>query len=174
MLSRAEIKINGPRPWDIRVKNTNLFHRVLNEGSLGLGESYMDGWWECEDLDEFFYRISKHRLYDYIPSRWSDIFRLAVARLFNLQSKIRARKVCDVHYNLGNDLFAQMLDPHMQYSCGYWHGATTLEEAQRNKLRMICEKLQLEPGVGCIPKYFLRPQLECNMLSMSCRATVRA
>ncbi|XP_072158030.1 cyclopropane-fatty-acyl-phospholipid synthase-like [Bemisia tabaci] len=114
----------------------------------------MDGWWECEDLDEFFYRISKHRLYDYIPSRWSDIFRLAMARLFNLQSKIRARKVCDVHYNLGNDLFAQMLDPHMQYSCGYWDGATTLEEAQRNKLRMICEKLQLEPAAEYAARHY--------------------
>ncbi|XP_072158031.1 cyclopropane-fatty-acyl-phospholipid synthase-like [Bemisia tabaci] len=154
IFSKADIKINGPRPWDIRVRNRDFFKRILNEGSVGLGESYMDGWWECDNLDELFYRIVKHRVHKLVPGRWSDVFRVLAARLFNLQSKIRARRVCDVHYNLGNDLFAQMLDPHMQYSCGYWDGATTLEEAQKNKLRMICEKLRLEPGmrlldIGC-------------------------
>ena len=68
LLSKADVKINGPRPWDIQVKNPNFFKRVLNEGSLGLGESYMDGWWECRSLDDF-YRILKHRLNDYVPGR---------------------------------------------------------------------------------------------------------
>lgn len=53
MLSQAGITINGTRPQDIRVKNPEFFHRVLQEGSLGLGESYMDGWWECDRLDIF-------------------------------------------------------------------------------------------------------------------------
>lgn len=53
LLSRAGITINGPAPADIRVKNPDFFKRVLQEGSLGLGESYMDGWWECDRLDMF-------------------------------------------------------------------------------------------------------------------------
>nr|XP_018917708.1 PREDICTED: uncharacterized protein LOC109044442 [Bemisia tabaci] len=154
LLSKADVKINGSRPWDIRVKNPGFFKRVLSEGSLGLGESYMDGWWECERLDEFFYRVLKYRVQDHVPERWSDVFRLLVAKLFNLQSVSRAFKASDVHYNLGNDLFSRMLDSNMIYSCGYWEEATTLEEAQVNKLRMICEKLRLEPGmrlldIGC-------------------------
>ena len=51
LLSRAGIAINGSAPADIRVKNPDFFKRVLQEGSLGLGESYMDGWWECDRLD---------------------------------------------------------------------------------------------------------------------------
>ncbi len=54
LLSRAGIAINGSAPADIRVKNPDFFKRVLQEGSLGLGESYMDGWWECDRLDMFF------------------------------------------------------------------------------------------------------------------------
>ena len=50
LLGRAGIEINGSAPSDLRVKNPLFFKRVLQEGSLGLGESYMDGWWECERL----------------------------------------------------------------------------------------------------------------------------
>jgi cyclopropane-fatty-acyl-phospholipid synthase len=80
--------------------------------------------------------------------------RIATARLLNLQSKKRAWIVGKEHYDLGNDLFSRMLDPFMQYSCGYWKEADTLEQAQRDKLQLICQKLQLEPGmrvldIGC-------------------------
>ncbi|MGV3344197.1 cyclopropane fatty acyl phospholipid synthase [Enterobacteriaceae bacterium LUAb1] len=154
ILSSADIQINGSHPWDIQVKKTDFFKRVLQEGSLGLGESYMDGWWECEQLDSFFYRVLKHNLQDKLPRHMRDILRIAVSRLMNLQSKKRAWIVGKEHYDLGNDLFTHMLDPHMQYSCGYWKNAETLEQAQKAKLRMICEKLQLSPGmhlldIGC-------------------------
>lgn len=59
LLAGADIKINGNRPWDIKVKNEEFFSRVLLQGSLGLGESYMDGWWECEALDTFFVSFSR-------------------------------------------------------------------------------------------------------------------
>ena len=57
LLSLAGITIKGDKPWDIQVHNDRLYRRVLTEGSLGLGESYMDGWWDCARLDEFFYRV---------------------------------------------------------------------------------------------------------------------
>lgn len=154
MLNRADIEINGSRPFDIRVNNPDFFKRVLQEGSLALGESYMDGWWECDRLDIFFQRVLRAGLENQLPHHLKDTLRIAAARVINLQSKKRAWIVGKEHYDLGNDLFSLMLDPNMQYSCGYWKDATTLEQAQENKLRMICEKLQLAPGmklldIGC-------------------------
>ncbi|MFV4847649.1 cyclopropane fatty acyl phospholipid synthase [Edwardsiella tarda] len=154
MLNRAGIAINGSQPYDIQVKNPEFFHRVLQEGSLGLGESYMDGWWECERLDIFFQRILTAGLDSQLPKHFADIVRIASARLFNLQSRKRAWIVGKEHYDLGNDLFSRMLDPYMQYSCAYWKQAETLEQAQQDKLKLICDKLQLEPGmklldIGC-------------------------
>ncbi|CNE16760.1 cyclopropane fatty acyl phospholipid synthase [Yersinia mollaretii] len=154
MLNRADIEINGSRSFDIRVNNPDFFKRVLQEGSLALGESYMDGWWECDRLDIFFQRVLRAGLENQLPHHLKDTLRIAAARVINLQSKKRAWIVGKEHYDLGNDLFSLMLDPNMQYSCGYWKDATTLEQAQENKLRMICEKLQLAPGmklldIGC-------------------------
>jgi protein-L-isoaspartate O-methyltransferase len=154
MLAEAGVAINGPRAWDIRVHNPALFKRILQEGSLGFGESYMDGWWECERLDMLFTRILQAGVDERLPKSLSDIARIAYARLFNRQSRKRAWQVGKEHYDIGNDLFRAMLDPYMQYSCGYWKEADTLEQAQRDKLQLICQKLQLEPGmrvldIGC-------------------------
>ncbi|MGP0843467.1 cyclopropane fatty acyl phospholipid synthase [Serratia sp. CY83965] len=154
MLAEAGVAINGPRAWDIRVHNPALFKRILQEGSLGFGESYMDGWWECERLDMLFTRILQAGVDERLPKSLSDIARIAYARLFNRQSRKRAWQVGKEHYDIGNDLFRAMLDPYMQYSCGYWKEAQTLDQAQQAKLRMICEKLQLKPGmtlldIGC-------------------------
>ena len=154
LLSRAGIEINGSAPCDIQVRNPHLFKRILQEGSLGLGESYMDGWWECDRLDIFFDQVLRAGLENQLPHRFKDTLRIAGARLFNLQSRKRAWQVGKEHYDLGNDLFSRMLDPYMQYSCGYWKDAQTLEQAQEAKLELICQKLQLQPGmqvldIGC-------------------------
>lgn len=158
LLSEAGIKINGSRPFDIQVHNHQFFKRVLQQGSLGLGESYMDGWWDCERLDIFFQHVLRHKLDKKIPHNFSDTLKIAVARVRNLQTLKRARIVGEEHYDLGNDLFSLMLDPYMQYSCGYWKGLETVPEnlplAQEQKLNLICEKLQLKPDmrlldIGC-------------------------
>jgi len=150
MLRNADIEINGTRPWDIKITNPDFFKRVLQEGSLGLGESYMDGWWECERLDMFFHRVLLAKLDQQLPHHFKDTLRVAAARLTNLQSRKRAWIVGKEHYDLGNDLFSLMLDPFMQYSCGYWKEAQTLEQAQQAKLKMICDKLKLEPGMSLL------------------------
>ncbi|KFX07716.1 cyclopropane fatty acyl phospholipid synthase [Pectobacterium betavasculorum] len=154
MLAIADIAINGTRPFDIHVTHPNFFKRVLREGSLGLGESYMDGWWECERLDIFFHRVLRAGLENTLPRRLHDLTRVAISRVTNLQSRRRAQAVGKAHYDLGNDLFTLMLDPYMQYSCAYWKQAQTLEQAQEDKLTMVCEKLQLKSGmtlldIGC-------------------------
>ncbi|VEA63544.1 Cyclopropane-fatty-acyl-phospholipid synthase [Serratia plymuthica] len=150
MLASAGIAINGNNACDLQVHNPGLFKRILQEGSLGFGESYMDGWWDCERLDALFARILHFGVDERLPKRLTDITRIAYARLFNRQSRKRAWQVGKEHYDIGNDLFSAMLDPYMQYSCGYWKDAETLEQAQLAKLKMICEKLQLKPGMSLL------------------------
>ena len=71
-----------------------------------------------------------------------------------MQTAFKSKKAIEKHYDVGNDLYQAMLDPYMQYSCGYWKKATTLEEAQLAKMDLICRKLRLEKGlkvldIGC-------------------------
>lgn len=152
-LSKADIEINGNNPWDIQVHNKSMYQRVLAEGSLGLGESYMDGWWDSHCLDEFFNRILRAGLDRDIQS-WKTIFDHLKARLFNFQKISRACHVGKKHYDIGNDLYQCMLDELMIYSCAYWPESDTLDDAQRAKLDLICRKLHLKPGmkvldIGC-------------------------
>ena len=59
MLAKIDVQINGSRPWDIQIHNHRLWGRVIRQGSLGLGEAYMEGWWDCQALDQLFYRIMR-------------------------------------------------------------------------------------------------------------------
>jgi len=152
--ARADVRINGSRPWDIRVNRDRFFRRVLSGTDLGFGESYMDGDWSCDRLDEMATRIFTAGLH----RRWHVVEALEtlVARFLSRQTRGRVLREVAPHYDLGNDLFEAMLDrQHMAYTCAYWRsGAQTLEEAQDAKLDLICRKLALERGmrvldVGC-------------------------
>jgi len=152
ILECAGIEIDGPSPWDVQVRDSRFFKRVLAEGSIGLGESYMDGWWECERLDEFFHRVLRSRLDRRVRREGLAVW--LKARLFNPQKVSRAFQVGRHHYDIGNDLYERMLGPTMVYSCGYWRRADTLEEAQEAKMDLVCRKLDLQPGmrvldIGC-------------------------
>ena len=154
LLSLAGINISGNNPWDIKIINDDFYDRVIAWGSLGLGESYMDGWWDCQQLDEFFYRILRSDIESQIKKNWVLLLTALTARVMNLQSKKRAFQIGEQHYDIGNDLFINMLDKRMTYSCGYWRNAVTLDEAQEHKLDLICRKLGLQPGmkildIGC-------------------------
>jgi cyclopropane-fatty-acyl-phospholipid synthase len=154
LLHLAGIELNGNHPWDIQIHNDDFYHRVLSFGSLGLGESYMDAWWDCEELDGFFYRIVRADLEHKVKLDWRLLLKALAARIYNLQSRNRAFQIGERHYDLGNDLFENMLDKRMVYSCAYWKNADTLDEAQENKLDLICRKIGLQPGmrvldIGC-------------------------
>lgn len=154
ILNSAGITIDGSHPWDIQVHDERLFARVLREGSLGLGESYMEGWWDCERIDEMVTRMLRSGLGDRAEGFWAHLTYALQATFTNLQSKTRAFMVGQQHYDLGNDLFQHMLDETMCYSCGYWKEAHTLHGAQIAKLDLIARKLRLEPGmhvldIGC-------------------------
>lgn len=153
LLEVADVRIDGGRPWDIQVHDPRFFQRVLAETSLGFGEAYMDGWWDCERLDELICRILYHGLMDRVKS-WKDFLAFLQANLLNLQRVTRAFHVAQHHYDIGNDLYRAMLDRRMIYSCGYWKEAKDLDTAQEAKLDLVCRKLQLQPGmrvldIGC-------------------------
>ena len=155
LLESVDIQVNGSRPFDIQVHNELFYSRVLSGKSLGLGESYMDGWWDCESLDQFCYQMLRGRIDKQVklknPAFLAHVFK---AYFLNAQSKKRAYIVGEEHYDTGNDLFSLMLDQRMNYSCGYWENADNLDQAQINKLDLVCRKLHLKPGmkvleIGC-------------------------
>ena len=120
ILDGADVKINGNRPQDIKVHNEDFYARVLSGGSLAIGESYVDGWWDCEALDEFFYRILKSNLREKIKGNKYLISAFIKAKVINLQKKSRAFDIGKKHYDVGNTLYKYMLDKRLNYTCGYW------------------------------------------------------
>ncbi len=147
MLARAGITVNGNRPFDIQVHDSRVYRRILAEGVLGLGESYMDGWWDCEALDELVSKVLLAELEREIKGNWKLLLHLFKSRFFNLQKISRAYQVGEQHYDAGNELYRAMLDKRMNYTCGYWKNAKTLDEAQEAKLELVCRKIGLEPGM---------------------------
>lgn len=156
LAAQAGVRFNGDAPWDIQVRDPRLYRRILGRGSLGFGEAYMDGMWECAALDELFHRLlsidAQEKLGIWSRLRlFGEVLRHG---LFNLQSPQRSFQVATQHYDLGNDIFEAMLDPSMSYSCGYWQHAPDLDQAQQHKLDLICRKLELQAGdrlleIGC-------------------------
>lgn len=153
LLGETDIQIGGDRPWDVRVHDDRLYRRVLAGGTLGLGEAYMDGWWECDAIDQMVDRAQRSGSAGRISSPLVALGRVD-AMLRNRQTPDRAREVGRRHYDVGNELYARMLDRRMIYSCGYWRSASDLDAAQEAKLTLIADKLGLEPGmrvldIGC-------------------------
>ena len=146
-------RAGGPAPWDPRILDPHFYGRVLTQGSLGLGESYMDGGWDVDDLDGMLVRLIGVGADDQVRgllAAW-DALR---ARFANLQNEARSFEVGERHYDLGNDLYRAMLGQRMVYSCGYWREANDLDGAQAAKLDLVCRKLGLRPGmhvldIGC-------------------------
>ena len=154
LLVHAGVGINGENPWDMRIYNPHVYNRILRDRNLGLGEAYMDGWWDCERLDEFFCRILKSDIEAKVTGDLRYLIRMVPAIIFNLQSRSRARMIARRHYDIGNDLFFSFLDGYRQYSCAYFQETNDLDRAQQIKMDMICRKLDLRPSdsvldIGC-------------------------
>jgi cyclopropane-fatty-acyl-phospholipid synthase len=153
LLAQADIQLGGTRPWDLHIHSRRFFDRVLARGSLGLGEAYVDGDWEVQQLDDFFYRVLRARLNRQLRP-WRLLGHRLKSKWLNRQNARRAWQVGEEHYDLDNEFYRAMLDPRMTYSCGYWSDAHDLASAQEAKLDLICRKLGLEPGmkvldIGC-------------------------
>ncbi len=138
---RATVRINDPAAW-----------RGPLHGSIGLGEAFVDGLWETDDLVALIQigarsLANQHRgLSAAVAKTRSGLHRLR--GLVPENTRGGARSNISAHYDLGNDLFAAFLDPTMMYSCAYFpREGADLEEAQITKLDRICERLQLGPDV---------------------------
>ncbi len=158
LLQKADIRLDGDRPSDIRVLDERFWDRIVSQRELAFGESYMDGWWDCGALDQLIAKVQAANLRDQVRLSPSLMFHAARSILLNNQTLRRAAKNASHHYNVGNDLYERMLGERMVYSCAYWrrdgHQVDTLDQAQEAKLDLICRKLQLEPGmrlldIGC-------------------------
>lgn len=143
LLASAGVQVAGTNPWDIQIHNEKFYDRSLSQKTLGLGEAYMEGWWDCERLDEFFYRILCADLGGKARGSWKLVLSGVRAFLFNLQSVSRSSIVANVHYNLDIRLFMSFLDPYNQYSCAYFKDTDDLKQAQIKKMDMIVAKLNL-------------------------------
>lgn len=146
---------------DIVVYNEKAYDRILSSGELGFGESYMDGDWDCEDIEGMFIilgnrqdklanKLKKHS----IPFALASIKSYIVSKLPN-NTLSSSKTNISTHYDAGNDLFHKMLDKNMQYTCAYFNRPNmTLDEAQLAKIELIAHKLGLKPGmtlldIGC-------------------------
>jgi cyclopropane-fatty-acyl-phospholipid synthase len=147
LLKHANIKINGKNPWDIQVYDNRFYKHALTEGSIGLGESYMDGDWDSDQLDETVSRIASAKLETKIKKSPALIAYILKNKLLNTAGKKGAKKVARIHYDLGNELYERMLDSDLNYTCAYWKDAKTLHDAQNAKLELICRKLYLKKGM---------------------------
>ncbi|MGH8283639.1 MAG: cyclopropane fatty acyl phospholipid synthase [Gammaproteobacteria bacterium] len=153
LLEGTGIRINGPDPWDIQVHNERFYRRAIAHGSVGLGESYMEGWWDAQDLDGLIYRVLMVDLEEKVLTV-DNLLTFLHARFINLQKPARAFEVGRRHYDMGNDLYKHMLGKRLVYSCGYWRDADNLDDAQEAKLELVFHKLGLQPGmrvldIGC-------------------------
>ncbi len=146
VLSRCDVQLNGSRAWDIQVKDERFYSRALLQGSLGLGEAYLEGWWDCADLEELIYRLitsglekKAKQLPGFVAFDW-------LTTLVNQQTRPKSLRVAERHYNLGNDLFSEFLGQYKNYSCGYFQNTDSLDVAQQQKMDLVCRKLNLSPG----------------------------
>lgn len=175
LLAAADITIDGPKPFDIRVYDDRFYERMLKDRNLGLGESYMEGWWDCDRVDELICRLLRSGIEEKIRENLRYLIRFLPAILFNLQSGSRTPLIARHHYDLDNDLFFSFLDPYNQYSCGYFEATNDLNQAQQKKLELICAKLHLEAAdhvldIGCGWGGFARYAAEktgCNITAVN-------
>ena len=154
--SMADVRFDGQRPYDLDVHDRGLFSDLLQRGGLALGEGYVRGDWDCDDLPELIARLLRARYQ--LEANPLQGLREAWQRLrewmLNPQTLHRSFRVGRVHYDIDPRVYAAMLDARRIYSCAIWNDGDTLDQAQERKLDLICRKLELQPGhrlldVGC-------------------------
>ncbi len=162
LFEKADIGWEGSRPEDLTVHDKAFYTRLLRDGALGLGESYMDGQWDCEALDQLAAKLVWSGLASEYRTTLTSAIHWVRSRVVNLQNPLRAFEIGERHYDIGNDLYTAMLDQRLAYTCGYWANADDLDAAQEAKLDLVCRKVGLRPGMrvldlgcgfGCFSRY---------------------
>ena len=154
LLKEADITLNGPNPWDPQIHSEEFWRRLYGQGTLGLGEAYMDGIWDVADMAEFFNRVLRSRVPEGVRVTTNLVWQVVQARVMNMQNITRSQRIAAMHYN-ETEAYKASLDKRMTGSCGYWpEGVTNVDEAQEAKLDMVCRKIGVQPGqtvwdIGC-------------------------
>ena len=152
----AGIEINGSNEWDIKINNDKIYDDILKKGKIAFGEGYINKLWDCNRIDILVSKILKHDIESHLSKK--DILKISanigMKNILNMQSINRAKRDVPFHYDIGNDLYENMLDKRLTYTCAYWDGAENLDQAQEKKMDLICRKLDLKPGerlldIGC-------------------------
>ena len=146
LLKRADITVGGDAHWDIQVHDDRVYTRALRDGTLGVGEAYVEGWWDCQAIDQMLERLIRARVDLLLRESWILLANAVRSRILNLQIA-RAFEVGERHYDVGNDLYQAMLGPSMVYTCAYWKDVDTLDAAQEAKLDLVCRKIGARPGM---------------------------
>lgn len=175
LLALGTIELNGPKLWDLQVTDRRFYKRILTGGVLGFAEAYIEGWIDCEQMDELIARLLQAGIKQKLKNNWRLMLHLFQSQIFNLQALSRASQVADAHYNLSNRFYEYMLGESMAYTAAYYKNATSLDEAQYAKYDLVCRKLQLKPGetvleLGCGWGGFARYAAEhygCRMVSVN-------
>lgn len=164
LLQEADIELNGNRKGDIIVYNEDFYKTVVLGGTLALGETYMKKWWDCENLDFFFYKLVSNREkieqeirneimnnpIKYFFKNYKILLHLFLTKIMNFQTQTKSNEVIDKHYQIGDDLYKIMLDETLTYTCAYWKEADSLKKAQEQKYELICKKLKLKRGMSIL------------------------
>jgi cyclopropane-fatty-acyl-phospholipid synthase len=134
----------------IFIHDTRFYSRLILGGSIGAGESYIEGWWDSPDVTKVieFFSINLDLINDIEDKlNWLKKPLQPIINLLNTNTRKKAKKNIVAHYDLGNELYSRFLDPTMLYSSAiYPSEQSTLHEASLNKLKVICDSLQLKPG----------------------------
>ena len=98
------IRMNGGYPTDPQIHDESFYHQILSEGTIGLGEAFMEGKWSCQDLEGFLEILAKRKV-DRIDLSFKNILFFIVYRLKNLQTKLKSKKVIEIHYEDNNEMY---------------------------------------------------------------------
>ncbi|GIL01022.1 MAG: cyclopropane-fatty-acyl-phospholipid synthase [Alphaproteobacteria bacterium] len=150
---RRHVFAGGPGPeLAVRIHDRRFYTRFVVDPDLAAGEGYMDGTLTLEEGTTLrgllgFYFLNQEGMAEYRLRRFFEWTSFLVRRWQQSNRKGEAQKNVSHHYDIGNELYRLFLDRNLIYSCAYFRSPDeTLEEAQRNKLRLAAAKLHLKPG----------------------------
>ena len=148
----------GGQAVRITLGDWDVLARCLKSGDIGFAETWMEGRWQCDDLPRLIELFCRNRsaMENAIYGSWFGNLLYRLRHLLNSNTKARAKKNIEAHYDLGNDFYKLWLDPSMTYSSALFNGNLdqTMLQAQSAKYRRILEQLQVQPGerileIGC-------------------------
>jgi len=141
LFENAGIRLNE----DLTVHDETFYRDVLHEGSVGLGDSYIEGKWDSDNIDILVFKILSHGIYRKFTNIYNGA-RTFKNRFSDFSDREDSKKVIHKHYDIPAEFYSKFLDPYFQYTCAFFENTDDLNTAQEKKMDLICRKLGLENG----------------------------